>query len=291
METYEFSRAFELGSLVIAPVHVRIEALRPVIAAHTHSNTSYEIHYTERGRGAVTIDGESHPVTEDTLYITGPGVEHAQATAPGEPMTEYCLYLNCRRAAADPRDPFALFADTAFWMGRDEGRIYPLLKQLIEENRRPQPDTAEMSETILRQIIITLIRMYRQQTPARPAPSLAPKLTRAVLMPVIEDAFFYRYKTLTLDDLSGLLNLSVRQTQRLLRQSFGKTFSQKLTEARMAAACQYLLNTNLTVTEISDRTGFSSVEHFSAAFRRFNGVSPRQFRKAGEPGKGCNSVT
>ncbi len=280
METYEFSRTFELGTLVIAPVHVRIEALRPVIAAHTHSNTSYEIHYTERGQGTVTIDGESHPVTEDTLYITGPRVVHAQITDPGEPLTEYCLYLNCRRTAIDRCDPFALFADTAFWMGRDEGRIYPLMKQLIEENRRPQPDTSEMSETILRQIIITLTRMYRQQTPARPSPSPAPKLTRAGLMPIIEDAFFYRYKTLTLDDLAGLLNLSVRQTQRLLQQSFGKTFSQKLSEARMAAACQYLLNTTLTVTEISDRTGFSSVEHFSAAFRRFNGVSPRQFRKA-----------
>ena len=279
METYEFSRSFELGSLVISPVHVRIEALRPVIAAHTHSNTSYEIHYTERGRGTVTINGESHPVTEDTLYITGPRVEHAQITESGEPLTEYCLYLNCRRTAVDHRDPFALFADTAFWMGRDEGRIYPLLKQLIEENRHPQPETSEMSETILRQIIIRLTRMYRQQTPSRPSPLLAPKLTRAGLMPVIEDAFFYRYRTLTLDDLASLLNLSVRQTQRLLQQSFGKTFSQKLSEARMAAACQYLLNTSISITEISDRTGFSSVEHFSAAFRRINGVSPRQYRR------------
>ena len=31
METYEFSGTFELGSLLIEPVHVRIEELRPVI--------------------------------------------------------------------------------------------------------------------------------------------------------------------------------------------------------------------------------------------------------------------
>ena len=58
-------------------------------------------------------------------------------------------------------------------------------------------------------------------------------------MPIIEDAFFYRYQTLTLTELAGLLNLSVRQTQRLLVSNFGKTFSQKLTDARMAAACQF----------------------------------------------------
>ena len=113
----------------------------------------------------------------------------------------------------------------------------------------------------------------------KPAPNPAPLLTRAGFLPIIEDAFFYRYRTLTLPDLSRLLNLSARQTQRLLQQNFGRTFSQKLTEARMAAASQYLLTTELSVTEISERTGFSSIEHFSAAFRRFTGRSPRQYRK------------
>ena len=226
----------------------------------------------------MTIDGVTRAVTPDTLYITGPRVIHAQASAPGAPITEYCLYLNCRRGSLSARDPFSLFAETAFWMGRDEGQVYPLMQALIEENRHPQADSPEMSETLIRQIIIRLTRLYRQQKPPRPAPSPAPALTRAGLMPIIEDAFFYRYKTLTLTDLSGLLNLSVRQTQRLLQQSFGKTFSQKLTEARMAAASQYLLSTDLSITEIGERTGFSSIEHFSAAFRRFAGVSPRQYR-------------
>lgn len=279
METYEFSSAFSLGRLMISPVHVRIEQLQPIIVAHTHSNTSYEIHYTERGHGTVTIDGASFAVTPDTLYITGPGVTHAQTASADAPVTEYCLYLDCQRGAIDARDPFALFAETTFWMGQDEGRVFPLLQALIEENRHPQPDAQEMSETLLKQIIIRLTRMYRQQRPTRHVPSPAPALTRAGLMPIIEDAFFYRYRSLTLDGLARLLNLSVRQTQRLLRQNFGKTFSQKLTEARMAAACQYLRDTGLSVTEISERAGFSSIEHFSAAFRRFAGKSPRQYRR------------
>ena len=279
METYEFSNVFELGGLQVAPVHMRIEQLRPIIAAHTHSNTSYEIHYTRQGRGTVTIDGVSRPVEADTLYITGPGVVHSQISERASPIVEYCLYLNCRRSSASRGDPFALFAETAFWMGRDEGRLLPLLEQLVAENRHPQPGAAEMSETILKQIIILLTRMYRQDAAVKPAPSPAPLLTRAGFLPIIEDAFFYRYRTLTLTDLSRLLGLSTRQTQRLLQQNFGRTFSQKLTEARMAAASQYLLNTDLSVTEISERAGFSSIEHFSAAFRRFTGQSPRTYRK------------
>ncbi len=279
METYSFSSAFELGSLLVAPVHVRIEKLRLIIAAHAHSNTSYEIHYTERGRGSVTAGGRSYAVEPGTLYITGPGVVHEQVSDPDDPVIEYCLYLNCRRTRPEEPDYFRLFTDTAFWMGQDEGRVFPLFVQLIEENRHPRPGTKEMSETLLKQIIIKLTRMYSQQLPAEYRSSSSRVLTQAGMMPVVEDAFFYHYRTLTLDDLAVLLHLSIRQTQRLLKSCFGKTFSQKLNEARMAAASQFLLNTDLSISEIGEQTGFSSIEHFSSSFKHFTGISPTQYRR------------
>ena len=79
------------------------------------------------------------------------------------------------------------------------------------------------------------------------------------------------------------MNLSERQTQRLLQQNFGKTFSQKLTDARMAAAAQLLEGTDLSVTQIAERSGYSSIEHFSTAFRRRMGCSPREYRKGHHP--------
>ena len=279
METYEFSFGFELGCLHVAPVHVRIEQLSAVIAAHRHSNTSYEIHYTRSGQGDVTIDGRTRGVGPDTLYVTGPGVEHAQRSDPRSPIVEYCLYLNCELAARATEDPFLRFARTHFWMGEDGGRVYPLLEKLVEEGRDPRPGAREMAEALLRQIIVLLMRMYRMETGPSPVRVRVPALTRAGLMPIVEDAFFYRHRTLTLSDLASLLNLSQRQTQRLLRDNFGKTFSQKLTDARMAAASQLLAGTDLSVTEIAERSGYSSIEHFSAAFHRHMGCSPREYRK------------
>lgn len=283
METHEFSFGFQMGGLQVAPVHVRVERLSPVIAAHRHSNVSYEIHYTRSGRGDVTIDGVTRGVYADTLYVTGPGVEHAQRSDPGDPIVEYCLYLNCWLLPGQGSRPFARFAQTHFWMGEDGGRVYPLLERLLDECRQSQPGAREMIETLLRAVIILLNRMYHSEPP-RAGHAEAPAITRAGLMPIIEDAFFYRHRSLTLDQLAALLNLSVRQTQRLLTASFGKTFSQKLTDARMAAASQFLQFTDLSVTEIADRTGFCSIEHFSAAFKRHMGCSPRAYRKRSREG-------
>ncbi len=50
-------------------------------------------------------------------------------------------------------------------------------------------------------------------------------------------------------------------------------------EARMAAAETLLRNSSLKITEISNRIGYSSIEHFSNAFKKFYKVSPGQYRK------------
>ena len=276
MENYKFSHNFSIGCLQISPVHVRVEQHPPVLAAHRHSNTSYEIHYARQGVGSATVDGVTYPVGQGTLYVTGRDIEHAQRCDPERPIVEYCLYLNCRRT---DQGALALFADTAFWIGEDDGTVFPLLQQLIDEYRRPQPDSAELLEAVLRQIVVRLTRLYRRRAlPVTPPESVhAP--TRANTLFTLEEAFLFHYRTLTLPDLASLLNLSVRQTQRVLQANFGMSFSRKLAEARMAAACQFLTGTDLSVTDISERTGFSSIEHFSAAFHRIMGCSPRKYRQ------------
>ena len=279
MENYRFTHNFVMGGLQISPVHIRLEQHPPVLAAHRHSNSSYEIHYAYQGEGTATIGGITYPVKPGTLYVTGLGIEHAQRCDPERPIVEYCLYINCRRTPQAGQGPLALFADTAFWMGEDDGSIFPLLQQLIEEHRSPQPDTVELLEALVRQVLVKLTRLYRRRAVPMPDERSAQALTRAETMFVLEEAFLFHYRTLTLSGLAGLLNLSMRQTQRLLQTNFGMTFSQKLADARMAAACQFLTGTDMSITEISERTGFSSIEHFSAAFHRIKGSAPRKYRQ------------
>lgn len=282
METHEFTRSFEMDGLILSPTHVRIEQLSPIIAAHRHSNSSYEIHYTAHGRGRVLIGEAAYAVEPGTVYVTGPNVLHAQFSDALDPMVEYCLYLNCR-SARRPQGTGALspFQNTHFWIGSGQ-RLSALMLALIEERRRRLADMEEMSEALLREIVVTLNRSYRSDSGE--AESALGRTSQgdcdeSRLYPLVEDAFFYGYQTLRLGDLARLLNRSVRQTQRFLLNHYGKSFTQKRTDAQMAAAAELLRNSALSVTQIAEQTGFSSAEHFSTAFRRYYTCPPSTFRK------------
>lgn len=280
MESYDLIQSFNIGTLSVTPVHVRIELLRPVIAAHKHSRTSYEIHYTAKGKGTAIIEGVRYPVYENILYITGPDVEHVQMSDPADPVLEYCLYLNCRKSRNKAADTsMNLFQETRFWFGEDTEGVFQILQQLMEEQRNPHPDSSEMTEALLRQVLILLTRTYRKTSQPLENKKKRSVQSEARVYPAIEDAFFYGHKTLQLDDLAQMLHLSQRQTQRFLQEHYGMTFSQKRAEARMAAAAQMLVNTDMTINEIAEKVGFSSGEHFSNAFRRKFHTAPSYYRR------------
>lgn len=292
METYELMQTFKIGGLVITPVHARIELLRPMIAAHRHSHSSYEIHYTVSGKGTAIVEGGRYPVYENVLYVTGPDVEHAQLSDPADPVIEYCLYLNCRKSKGVAEDsPVNLFSETKFWFGEDTEGVAEVLKRVICEQREMHSDNQEMTEALLRQVIVLLTRTYRRNSNRPQIQKKADIPSEARVYPAIEDAFFYGHSTLSLDDLAQMLHLSHRQTQRFLKEHYGMTFSEKRTEARMAAAAQMLVNTDMTVAGVAEKVGFSSGEHFSNAFRRHFHVAPGKYREQMRTGNGRQKET
>ncbi|ACM18890.1 helix-turn-helix transcriptional regulator, AraC family [Geotalea daltonii FRC-32] len=85
----------------------------------------------------------------------------------------------------------------------------------------------------------------------------------------------------TLKSVAQSLNMSERSMQRKL-QDEGQTFRKLLNNARIRTAESYLLNSQLSLTEIGYLTGFSDYSHFSKEFKRYSGTNPSQYRKGTE---------
>lgn len=80
-------------------------------------------------------------------------------------------------------------------------------------------------------------------------------------------------------DVAKQLSLSSRTLQRRL-EALGTSFQKELLSHRLRAAQQALLESDQAITAISFEAGFATPQHFSAAFRKFTGVTPTQFRSA-----------
>jgi len=93
-------------------------------------------------------------------------------------------------------------------------------------------------------------------------------------------------EALGLQELADRLYVSPFHLQRCFKRVTGETPAQYLLRKRVEAAQTMLLESELSVTEIARRNGFSSLSHFSAVFQKFMKCPPGAYRKraAKEPG-------
>jgi AraC family transcriptional regulator len=83
----------------------------------------------------------------------------------------------------------------------------------------------------------------------------------------------------TLEILAGLANLSVFHFARRFKLTTGQSPYQYVLSWKMRRARQLLQAGNMPTAGISDALGFASPTHFSAAFKRAVGQSPRAFQR------------
>lgn len=77
--------------------------------------------------------------------------------------------------------------------------------------------------------------------------------------------------------LAELLGISEVYLRKLFLAKYGTTPRQYILDQRISAAKQYLTDTAMGVTDISEICGFSSVYHFCRAFKEKNGLTPTQY--------------
>lgn len=81
------------------------------------------------------------------------------------------------------------------------------------------------------------------------------------------------------DDLPSALHMSERTLRRKLNEE-GVHLRELVEQTRREQACRYLASSNLSVSEVAYRVGFSHPPAFHRAFRRWHGVSPLEYRRA-----------
>lgn len=86
-------------------------------------------------------------------------------------------------------------------------------------------------------------------------------------------------ESLTLEQICQASYMSKFHFCRLFKEKIGLTVMEYVLKTRIIMAKELLTSENLSISEVSERCGFSSASYFSRAFKDETGMTPLQFKK------------
>jgi len=83
---------------------------------------------------------------------------------------------------------------------------------------------------------------------------------------------------ITLSEVSSLLNMSNVSFNRFIKKRTSKTFVDYLNDVRIGYAARWLIEKDLSISEIAFMCGFNNIANFNRTFKKSKGCTPTKFR-------------
>ncbi|MXQ12252.1 helix-turn-helix domain-containing protein [Microvirga makkahensis] len=160
------------------------------------------------------------------------------------------------------------------------GRIDPtalyLGRMLKSELARAERANELYIDSLVTQFGIHLLRNYAGRT--KPSKTLG-GLSAGKAKKVKEYLHENYARKLAVADLAAVCDLSVGYFITAFTKTFGLPPHQYLINLRLASAERLLMESDMRISEVAYRTGFSSQSHLSEAMRKYRRVNPSQIRR------------
>ena len=255
-----------------------------------HFHPVYEIYYLVSGTRKFFIESEIYNISKGTLVLINKNVMHQ--TAYSSDMLNERTYI--------------LFDDIHISYliekyGRKEidecfeQKIFPIpiqrreyvegvISQLYNEYKNKDEFSERLMECYLNELMIFLIRYKRHISEGNNGIDVLKNTDRlSSCDESIQTAAKYimdNYnKNLTLPQVAYKVNMSSTYFSKKFKEVTGFGFKEYLLNLRIQKACELLLETRLSVTEIAYKIGFNDSNYFGDVFKKSRGISPLKYRK------------
>lgn len=250
-----------------------------------HRPDFHHLTLVHRGEGTVMVDFVDRPCRPGTLVHIRPGQVQRLPTAPDDAPADLDATIVLFTSDFPPRLPASIRVTDdpfgpAFWQlgPGDHGRLRRALADLATEYAGLPDQDPEITKELLRQLLAgILLRIARLPAPDGSAQAHATPEPYRLFQHELERSFPV---VRLAHDYATRLGYSLKTLNRACRRATGHTAKQ-LIEARVALEAKRLLaHTDLPVTAISHRLGFTEPTNFSKFFTRATGQTPGAFRDA-----------
>ena len=263
---------FNMGNTEIKVLSFKKEDKPSDFFGRIHAKSFFELRYVAGGRTVLMADGSKHLLKKGSLYVVGPEQLYHSVSEDGK-ICEYSIVLQFNDMMSELAGLLSsehiIICDAP---SECEMCIKGAERELLERGRF----YSEKVINSIRSLLIYLVRENNKNIGSEPLPKSA-KDDKYCIM--IDTEFIFNLRGLTLKRLSDTLGLSERQCQRFLMNNYGMSYSEKLLQARMIKAADYLAFTDKDIQAIIEEVGYSESSYFSRIFKKHYGISPGEYRK------------
>ncbi|NCD32764.1 MAG: AraC family transcriptional regulator [Spartobacteria bacterium] len=226
------------------------------------------IEYTAVGEGLLTLNGKEYTLSPGTIFHYGPGISHTIRAKNNGEMVKYfidfCGYEAGNMIYNSPlsqREPLRVTTPQ---------RIY----EIFENLQRTGIEHTDFSTYICATLLNLLILRIRERAVPYSVSDVRALDTYSRCKRYIDN----NYLTLkSLDDIVVACHVDKSYLCRIFKRFINSSPYKYLNHLKMNRAAQMLLDEQYLVREIADMLGFDDPYHFSRAFKKTFGTSPRHF--------------
>lgn len=156
---------------------------------------------------------------------------------------------------------------------RNEPAIHQLLQRLIFVFTENHPQKEVFVDGMLRELFIRICQT-ENMTELQQAPSSSNRLSY-----VLDYIHNNLGKSLSIAELSQKAHMSESHFHRVFKQEMGLSPVDYTNRQRLRLASRLLRSSAMSVSEICQRCGFSSLSYFTRLFKRNKAITPKQFQQ------------
>ena len=237
-------------------------AIKNRMVSNDRKVVQFEIELPIEDGGTSYIDGKTHAITKDLVICAKPGqIRHTRL-----PFKCYYVHMVVREGLLYDM----LLGMPNFIENANTERIRRIFDRICDCHVKEHPE----NELLQQSLILELIYAIHSPTMA----SQSKGVNKA-----IEKAINYIKSNLSselsLEKVANEIKFSPSYFHKLFKASTGKPLHQYIEALRIEKATNFLITTEMTLTEIAYECGFSSQSYFSYTFKRHTGMTPRVYAR------------
>ena len=236
---------------------------------HTHNHM--ELFYILGGRGQFLIQDQLYPVDVNNLVIINPNVTHTEVSLNAQPLEYVVLGIDGieLQTSATSNGQFSILDPF------ESVEISGCLRNIIREMELKNTGYEDICQAYMEILIIRLMRNTALGIPSEPHSISTNRQCSAVRRYI--DLHFK--EALTLDQLAEEGHMNKFYLSHAFKREYGVSPINYMISRRIDESKYLLAETDLSLSQIAQLLGFSSLSYFSQVFHRTQGISPKEYRQ------------